>query len=136
MIISLDQSWATQIGPRAKFLLKSYVEGQSIDYYYSFSCIFCEKAIFRAFRRSALKSLKSRIRPAGLRFAHGWSWWLTCCFHREMPVCECDCMIECDVVKARWPGMVGRRTVKNQMIDFQTVWNQSFFSSNFRFPNA
>jgi hypothetical protein len=60
---NLIQSWATQIGLRAKFLLKSHVEGQSIDFYYSFSCLFCEIAIFRAFRRAALKSLKGRRLP-------------------------------------------------------------------------
>ncbi len=65
--MSLLQSWATQIGSRAKFMLKCHVEGQNRDFFYRFSRFSMKQACFRVSRRDALKSLKGRMRPAGRR---------------------------------------------------------------------
>jgi hypothetical protein len=62
---TVKQSWATQIGSRAKFLQKSNVEGQNIDFYYRFSRLFCEILIFQSLQKGRSKKLK---RP---QVAHG-----------------------------------------------------------------
>jgi hypothetical protein len=46
MKICLNQPRAIKIGLRAKFLLNSHVEGQSIDFYCKFGRFFFEKAQF------------------------------------------------------------------------------------------
>jgi hypothetical protein len=43
----LEQPWATQIGSRAKFMLKSQVEGQNWGLFFRFSRYFYEIGIFQ-----------------------------------------------------------------------------------------
>jgi hypothetical protein len=64
---SLFQPRATQIGSRAKILLNSHVEGQSIWYFYRFSQFFYEIAIFQKLWKGRTRELKGLMRPAGRR---------------------------------------------------------------------
>jgi hypothetical protein len=61
----LEKPRATQIGSRAKILLNSHVEGQSIRYFYRFSQFFYEIAIFQKLWKGRTRELK------GPQVAHG-----------------------------------------------------------------
>jgi hypothetical protein len=63
--INVNQSWATQIGSRAKFLLNTHVEGQNRDAFYRFSRFSYEKAIIQRLLKGRIKELK------GPQVAHG-----------------------------------------------------------------
>jgi hypothetical protein len=65
--------WATQIGSRANFFLKSHVEGQSI-YIYRFSRLFYEISIFQRLLKGHTKELKRPHAARGPQVAHGWYW--------------------------------------------------------------
>jgi hypothetical protein len=60
---TFQQPWATQIGSRAKFLLSSHIERQSIQFYYAFGQFFYEMPIFRGLKRAAIERLKGRRLP-------------------------------------------------------------------------